>query len=288
MVLSGFFVYLQHLTNKAMKKVFNWSFIILSVLIISFITSCGGDDEGDNDGKRPSTDKRICKIVEESSGTIRERVFTYDTEGRIIEIETAVNSATNSNTYKTTYQYGETMIIRKSFINGKVINDNRTNLPHTYSLKNGRIILDEAVRDDASIKMAFSYDNNGYMQSYSGPYMYNDDNYNTYNLIWEDGNLSKMDLIPLSLSIEVAKYSNLPWNMGEVIDINTTWIPYTDPVLLAAGYYGKLSKNLPSEYENNSYQYSYSNGLLTKVIKNTKDSNNEGASTTTFITLSWE
>ena len=270
-----------------MKKVFNWSFIMLSVLIMPFIASCGGDDEGDNGVTKTSKDKRISKIVEEANGTIRERVFTYDTEGRIITMETEVNSANYSNTYKRTYQYGETMIIRKSFINGKVASD-RADLPHTYSLKDGKIILDEAVRDDASIKMAFSYDNNGYMQSYSGPYMYNDDNYNTYNLIWEDGNLSKMDLIPLSLSIEVAKYSNLPWNMGEVIDINTTWIPYTDPVLLAAGYYGKLSKNLPSEYENNSYQYSYSDGLLTKVIKNTKDTNNEGAGTTTFITLTWE
>ena len=39
--------------------------------------------------------------------------------------------------------------------------------------------------------------------------------------------------------MEVGTYSNHPWNVGEIIDINTTWIPYTDPILLAMGYYGR-------------------------------------------------
>lgn len=266
-----------------MKRLGFISILLLAVLMMPMMVSCGDDD--DNSGSDSTNGKRITKIVEETKSTIREYSFTYDDKGRIIEMEINANSAKETGTYKRFFQYGETLIISKVETTGSY-SSRYSETTHTYNLSDGKIILDTETYKNASRKTAFTYDSNGYMQSILQYPFADSDEHSTSNLIWESGNLTTWKY--LEYDIKDWEYTDMIWPKGILFDVLNSIIPNTDPILLSKGFYGGLPKNLLSRYYNNTYQYSLTDGLVTKIIKFTEPISSEGDTETSVITYTWE
>ena len=267
-----------------MKHLVNLKLLILTALIIPFTISCG--DDGENDGSNPTNDKRISKIVEETQSTIREYSFTYDDKGRIIEMEVNANSANQATKYKRFYQYGEFLIISKAERSNSNYQSPYSESSHTYTISDGKIVLDTESYNTASRKTAFTYDSNGYLQSILQYPFADSDEHSISNLIWENGNVTTWKY--LEYDFKDWEYTDMLWPKGILFDVMNSIIPNTDPILLSKGYYGNLPKNLLSRYNNNTYQYSQTNGLVTKIIRFTEPISNEGATETSVITYTWE
>lgn len=260
-------------------------FFLFAFLSLTMMVSCGGsDDDNDNiGGNSASRGKRLSKIVEETKDAIYERSFTYDNQGRITEMDTKVTSASETGIYKSTYQYGETLIIKK-------FESNQTASPlasgtHTYTLKDGRIVLDAETRSGNTKYVAFTYDQEGKMDSYSGYFSNPNDEYQIHRLTWKDGNLMEIDL---GYSYAPYAYSNLTWTAGLMFDISQGIVPDADPILFATGFYGKLPKNLPSKIDNVSYEYTTSGGLVTKIKRVWVDTTGYYPAETCTINITWE
>lgn len=265
-------------------------FCLFAFCSLTLLLSCGGseDDTDTNGGNGAPKSMRISKIVEETQGTIRERLFTYDTNGRIVTMITKVNSASDNSEYKRTYQYGETLIIEKTEINQQVSSLDAGPRPHTYTLKDGRIVLDgETETKSGHTKyVAFTYDQEGRMESFSNAFAdANDEPFFNY-LTWKEGNLMEIDYRAFLHAPYI--YTNMVWATGLIVDVSEVIVPCTDPILLAAGFYGKLPKNLPSKCYNVSYEYTTSGGHVTKIKKVTEDITGYYPSETCTINITWE
>lgn len=253
---------------------------------MSLASSCGRDDE--NESSSPKVVKHISKIVEETQGAIRECVFSYDTKDRVVEMKMTTNSANATNSiYTRTFQYGETIIVEKEDISDYRYNDSYYPYPRTstYTLSNGLIVKRREVNDGNSRNISFSYNSNGYMESYSDFY---DDgyDYSKRNLTWKDGNPISVDIN--GQSYEPYTYSSIVWKTGTFFDLFHSTIPETDPILFATGFYGKLPTNLPLKSGLYSYQYMMSNGLVTKVEMVCYDDINNKVLETSVMNITWE
>lgn len=261
-------------------------FCLFAFCSLTLLLSCGGseDDTDTNGGNGAPKSMRISKIVEETQGTIRERLFTYDTNGRIVTMITKVNSASGNSEYKRTYQYGETLIIEKTEINQQVSSLDAG--PHTYTLKDGRIVLDGETKSGLTKYVAFTYDQEGRMESFSDYFADANDEPSLHYLTWKEGNLMEIDYRWGLLAPYI--YTNMVWATGLIVDVSKDIVPCTDPILLATGFYGKLPKNLPSKYDNVSYEYTTSGGHVTKIKKVTEDITGYYPSETCTINITWE
>lgn len=271
-----------------MNRTFIFQALMLVSLFLPLVTSCGSDDDNNDNNDKIIRPKRITKIIEESKGEIREREFTYDSQGRVILMKTTLNSSKTTNAiYTRTYQYGETLIIQKEEASEKAPDSYYYDRTYTYSLSNGRITKRTETRNNISRVYEYSYDNYGYMNSFKEVYSLEDEEINhEYQLNWDNGNLISFNYMNYTLT--PFTYSDLVWRDGLIFDMNLTLYPTIDPILYATGFYGKTPKNIPSKYENISYQYSLSGGLVTKVIRIYEDINNKDLTETSVYTITWE
>lgn len=243
-------------------------------------TSCSSDSD-DNEEQNSIKSKRISKIITESNnvGIIQESIFSYDMQGRIIEIKTTINSSSTKNeVYITTYKYGESLIIEREDIDG-IEYDLTRQYPriHTYTLSNGLIVKDTETRNGISKNISsYTYDNNGYMKSLNKNLT---EESHVHNLVWNNGNLSEIEY--LGTTAWSYTYSEIPWIKGMFCDRN--FIPNTDCFLLAMGYYGKLPKTLPTMSGSYSYQYTVSKGYVIKMITTWS-----GTGETIVSNITWE
>ena len=264
-----------------MKHLMNLKLLVVATLIIPFMASCGDDDN--NEGSSSNKGKRITKIIEESQGSICESLLTYDEKGRISEVKRVTNSANVTNgVYTKTYQYGETLIIQKEVVE----NDPENLYPrtHTYTLSGGLIVKDTEIRNGTPIYNHFEYNQDGYWINYITYYEMDEKPeylYRGHYIRWTNGNLSRIEYLGADMLYD---YSNTPWTQGMIYDLT----PFTDPILYAEGYFGKTPKYLPSDFDNATYQYSMSDGLVTKITKSYTDPYNEKYSYTIVIKFIWE
>lgn len=227
-----------------MKRMKLWSIMMLVAMMgLPLMVACGGDDGGSSN---PPRSKRISKIVEEREKEIIEREFTYDDQGRVIQM--TIKSSNSSRNTKWTYQYGETLIIKKQ----ERENPNSIS-KHVYNLSNGKIVK--------CGNWDFIYDSNGYMQKIG----------QGYDLKWDNGNLMSIMFSNQVDTLISYTYSNEVWKTGTFFDLCEIMPTGVDSILFAAGCYGKLPRNLPSSCKDFirhiSYKYTMSGGLLTKVEK---------------------
>lgn len=264
-----------------MKHLMNMRLLMLATLIIPLFASCGDDD--DNESSSSSKGKRITKIIEESQGSIRESLLTYDVQGRVVEVKMTTNSADVTNgIYTKTYQYGESLIIQKEDVDNDP--DNQYPRTHTYTLSGGLIVKDTEIKKETPIYNHFEYDQDGYWINYLTYYEMDEIPeylYRGHHIKWTNGNLSGIEYLGADM---LYNYSTTPWVQGMIYDLT----PFTDPILYAEGYYGKTPKYLPSDFDNNTYQYSVSDGLVTKITKTHTDPYNEKYSYTSVIKYIWE
>ena len=243
-----------------MKKLFYY----LLALPLALLVACGDDDDNNDNGNiySPSV-MHIAKIIEESQGTTFERMFTYDSEGRVVKMKTTVNSARDSRTYNSTYQYSDSLITCDEEVVG-----NGNLFSHIFTLENGRIVLDKVTDKGEKTFKYFKYNKDGCVVGYrivvynTDPYM---PPYVYHTISWDNGNPSVMDY--MTDNVIAWDYTDLPWKKGTFFEFDYSIIPETDPVLLGMGYYGELPKKLPSRYEKKLYEYNVSDSLVTKVTR---------------------
>ena len=237
-------------------------FYLLLALPLGLFMACGDEDDAVNSS---TNGKRITKIIEESQGTTRERLFTYDSEGRVVKMKTTVNSASESHAYNSTYQYSDSLIK----CNEEVVDTDQL-LKHTYRVEDGKIVLDTISNYNIPMYSHMFYDKDGFLNEIINYLEF--DNIDLYYypnrccfINWEKGNMSTQDFRGVKYAIW--DYTDLPWKKGTFFEFDNSIIPETDPVLLGMGYYGKLPKNLPSRYGKRLYDYTVSEGLVTKVTR---------------------
>lgn len=271
-----------------MKQIVFGNIVLLFALTLSLFASCGSDDE-DNSSDPSKNNKRISKITEETQDAIRDCVFQYDSQGRVIEMTMTTNSLNTTDIYSITYQYGESLIIKKEDVSGNKNIDPHYPYPrtHSYALSNGLIVKQTDTNQNGFYRnISFSYDSEGYMESISDYYDTYSDDVKHHNLIWEDGNLMLAQW--MGIELKLWEYSNLLWKAGTFFDLFTSLVPNTDPILFSIGYFGKLPKNLPIKSDSYSYDFEMSDGYITKVKKVYRDYINDKILETRLIIITWE
>lgn len=270
-------------------------FILLASLCVS-MSSCGSGDDDNNysNDEGNSASKRIVKIVEEDGGSIYERTFSYDSQGRVIKV-VEIENGNSTSTSETNYQYGEQLIISKMVENGTYSSgQNYTRSEtHTYTVSNGLIVKDVEVQTyngskGSTTNSAFNYDGNGYMSSLES--IRGSDSHNEkWN--WTDGNLTSRELSSLYVGddgelhpeLSTYSYSNVPWNQHMIYYIKGSNM---DGCLWMAGYWGKRPKNMPSNYDSSYfYEYTVTSGLVTKA---TVTYPGKGHEEKAISTITWE
>lgn len=255
-------------------------------------SACGGNDEsssGENGGSGSSNSKHIAKVITEQPSRIFEDTYTYDSQGRITKV-----IETESGTYQDirteiTYQYGETVIIRKDVEEGISNGQSYSSSGScAYTVENGRIVKYK----QGSTTTTYSYDANNYLSSKCK--IYSNTESVTSNITWSNGNLIK-------LGDETYSYSNYTWVKGFPFYLRNSG---TDSYLFSMGYYGNTPRNLPSKCSNRSalteewineyelaldewsYEYTLQDNYITKIISTPTKENNKYHKTIT--TIIWE
>jgi YD repeat-containing protein len=273
------------------KKLSILSLLFGLFLCVTVFSACGGDDEsssGDNGGSGsiPQTSKHVAKIITEQPYRIFEETYTYDSQGRVTKvIETETGTYQDIRT-EITYQYGETVIIRKEVEEGISNGQSYSSSGScAYTVENGRIVKYK----QGSTTTTYSYDANNYLSSIRTEY--SDTESETSTITWSNGNIIKAGDMTYS-------YSNYSWVKG---------IPFKlvgDSYLFSMGYYGNTPRNLPSKKSNRSalteewineyeyalyewsYEYTLQDNYVTKMIaKPTRENNKYHINTSTII---WE
>lgn len=248
------------------KKLSILSLLFGLFLCVTAFCACGGDDEsssGDNNGSGsiPQTSKHVAKIITEEGGSIYENTYIYDSQGRVTKIIGTESGTSGFFRSEKTYQYGETLIITKEVEEGTLSNGQSRSWSetHAYTIENGRIVKDEEKQGSqidggqwhySSWTETFSYDANNNLSSKG----------NTI-VTWSDGNLVKLGNCTYS-------YSNYTWVKGFPFFLKGFNI---DGYLFSIGYYGNLTRNLPSKYTSSetygwSYEYTLQDNYVTKII----------------------
>ena len=262
-------------------------------LCVTVFSACGGDDEsssGDNNGSGsiPQTSKHVAKIITEDGSRIFESTYTYDSQGRVIKV-ISTESATYENIRTvTTYQYGETVILLKE--DEEVIEKSQSfnkSRSYAYTVENGRIVKYK----DGSTIYTYSYDANNYLSSVC--IEYNNES-RTVNITWSNGN-------PIKAGNVTYSYSNYDRVKGSGFSLSGCGM---NGSLGNYGYYGNTPRNLLSKSSNRSaltdeeikeneyalnewsYEYTFQDNYITKIIYTPTKENNKNHKT--ISTIIWE
>ena len=264
-----------------MKRLKIWSIMGLAVIMMLLVASCGGDsddnDKGSSNGGAVKYN-RIAKIVTEEGSSIYEATYSYDSQNRVVKIVTIENSNSPSETVRT-YQYGETLIIAKAEVDGKWSNGESYSRSetHTYTVVDGLIVKDKETKSGGSRNTTYTYDSNGYMETISEE----GSEGATKMLVWNNGNLTHIDIDALNYTVRTYVYSSTPW----LNELGFYLIPNTDGCLGGLGYYGRMPKMLPSKIDDESILYTVVGGLVTKVVTTFTE---KGKTQTSVSNITWE
>ena len=256
----------------------SYFYYILFVFSLFSISGCG-DNESDNENMSDS--KHISKIIEETKGIVNEYTFTYDSNGRVVELIRNSTSSKASGTRKFKYQYNENVIFKLDYYNDEF------QYKDTFYIENGKVI--EYIKSDSGTPrhIKYSYNEDDYLYKYDNNFLVTGRDVSCNGeLVWKDGNLDvfyyfQVDSVPCT-------YSDYRWNKGMVLDFKENVVPSTEPILLAEGYFGKLPKNLPSKVHNTKYEYTISGGYVTKIVKETIDPNKKKVTDNSVMYYTWE
>lgn len=236
---------------------------ILSLMLGLFVsatlfTACGGDDD-DNGGGNGGSSKRIVKVIETEGDWKAESSFSYDAQGRVTRI-VCNETGTQPRTSETNYQYSEGQIISKKVSESQ---NNTSTITYTYTLANGLIVKEVKEQNSSKKTTTYSYDDNGYLASLST--WGTNTQSSTMNFVWENGNLTQLDSRKWT-------YSSTPWPQGMAFYYKGSNIDY---ILQASGFFGKMSKMMPSSYDSGSgsswtFDYAVSGGVITMMTINNK------------------
>lgn len=243
--------------------------LILGLFVSTFcFMSCSSDNDENGGGNGSS--KRIVKVIEVEGGWTAERSLEYDSQGRVTKITSVELSGGRTVTGIETFSYGETYILSNEE------KDNRTET-HQYTLSDGLIIKD-VEKQSSSTTTLYSYDNTGQIISLSltGTDTYDDN----WNFKWENGNMVEFK------NGRAYTYTNLAWPKGFFFYWKGSNM---DPEIRMMGFWGRTPTNLPSKYTTTGgtiwlYDYTITDGLVTKMVISNGNTNKELA-TYTYI---WE
>ena len=246
--------------------------MMMVAMVVFLFLSCGSDD----DNTETSTGNINLTVNGKQLVRINLGMFQYNSNGQLIKIKALDD---NSGSTEISYWYESNRIVVSPW-------------DKIYKLSNGRIVECEytiyvALESDfvVDVKETYEYDKNGYLIKVIRPgydFTEGEKNTATYNLTWQNGNLIK---------VSSSVYGDDIW---EEHVINYTSYPNTIPFVYSnincfafylswQGYYGQKCKNLPASdtvtrYNNGSptsiierttytYDYTFEDGLVTKVVK---------------------
>ena len=255
-----------------MKKSYLILSLMFGLLVSAAFTACGSDDDDNagGGGKGGST-KRIVKMVETEGDWKAESSFSYDAQGRVTRI-VCNETGTHPRVSETNYQYSEEHIISKEVAESQGYTSNTT---YTYTLASGLIVKENKEQNGSKKTTTYSYDDNGYLASLST--WGSSTQSSTKSFVWENGNLTQLDSRKWT-------YSSTPWPQGMMFYYKGSNIDY---ILQATGFFGKMSKMMPSSYDSGdksawSFEYAVSNGYITTMTIVNKDGDKD---VTSFV---WE
>lgn len=275
------------MTKKILRKVITvLSFTLGLFVSVTTFSACSSSDDSSDDkggGEKPSINKRLVKETVESEAGIYVYEFTYDNDGKVIQVK-----------YNITYTGSASQNKPRSGIHSITYSDNsilevsdKGDKTCEYTLENG--LITKASYDDMTY--TFTYDNNNYRitsnitSNYGGIY---------YKYIWSEGNLvrSERNQNQICNIINTYEYSKhlAPPDFDNKIRISGGSYGFV------IGFLGKSSKNLPSKITSTdvdkdmidleeSYEWVIEDGLPVKSIMIEKEKN---FYTTYTITYEWK
>ncbi len=256
-----------------MKHLNTFFYLCCIALCFFTLTSCGGDEDT-NGGDSGYTSKRITSIhigYTESQDDIN---FTYDKQGRVIEmIANYKDKGSSISSEITKYTYSDTRIIKE--VTGY------SNYTYYYYLSNGRIVREERTGAHIPTVIVYTYDERGYVSSrtLNSKTDYNNE-IETINYTWVNGYMTEENMtskttnnigdVTTDFGKATYTYTNIPWLKGMFSYYEED---YWDSVLRGMGYYGNLPKCLPATnsrdngtpYINETYEHSLSEGNVSSL-----------------------
>jgi len=241
-----------------MKTIKFLGFALFTVLMSVSFTACGDDDGGSP--VPPPASKRLVKITEKGEKNTYVYEYTYDSQGRIVRIESTKNGEKRSND---TYAYSDKKIVERHYSYS-----NNSTSETEYTLENGFIVSEK--HNSESNNVNYTYANGHLATKTNSSY--------TYKYTWSGGNLMTIEREGKTKVYEYTNYFTpqcnfLLWDIEEPL----------------ASYFGMIPNNLPSKFidgdEVINFDWTMSNGLPVKLIISETDSKD---SYTDVITFEWQ
>ena len=264
--------------------------VIVYLMAVIGFSSCSSNDGGTafTGGGAPTVDGKNLKYIKEGYNV---SILDYDTDGRVLSIL--------KNGVKTIYSYSDDQVTCTSTASGSA----PSGYVVTYSLTGGRIT--KKTNDEGNIVATYEYDANGFLISYStsesstssdtsGSLTHTSSEKFTYT--WKDGNIETVTRDFNSSNTHTYSYGYARSNSQTSHRVSTyTYSSHTltlplfvvgdDEVLGWQGYFGRMSRNLPSKEQrvetqeffdgtdnkvytstsSTEYVYSFNGNMLEKV-----------------------
>lgn len=234
-----------------MKKYRIYFLCFVATILATNLSSCKSDNN--DEPNTPSTKEcQISKVLFEDGEYYDD--FTFDSKGRITSYK-SLESGHPYDDLKTIYEYTSTLI---------TLSYDYTNRDHEYEymryyLENGLIVRMIDVLNSPEQEITLEYDSNKQLvkvNNYWGRH---------WDIEWDKGNISKISYINDNGSVSrISTYEYTSYN-----NTLSLFEPYTsfgefDSVILAGGFFGKVSKNLLSKRtdtvlsDNSTYTHTFS------------------------------
>lgn len=226
----------------------------------SVLVSCNKDDDDKGENAGVNSSKHVVKRYYEWSNTLGEMTYTYDDKGRVIKLNETEKSPNGVLTSDFTYTYGDMLIISNEI---QSYNGSSKNYTINYHIENGLIVKDVEYGSKSSIlsEHQYTYDSDRHLVSIECKYK---DHSTTKRYFWTNGNLTSYT--DTDSRTHIISYSKVPWMDG-------FFRFELDPVFQSLGYWGKMPVTMPSAYQEYVYDYTLSDGVITKVVETSTESN---------------
>ena len=267
-----------------MRKVITvLSFTLGLFVSVATFSACSSSDDSSDDkggGEKPSINKRLVKETKEREGSIRVNEYTYDNDGKVIQVKyniTYRGSLSQDKPESTTSHnitYSDNSILEVTNNGGKC----------EYILENGLIVkeirpVESNYASNLLYSWTYTYDNNNYLAT--ATMTANEDNLRIIKYIWSGGNLIRKeeekysDKQIFNKDISTYEYSSISAPPNFIFDDLYRYI----------GHSGNSSKNLPSKIvttgtafeSEKSYEWVIENGLPVKLVIMEKEKEYKGS-----------